>query len=57
MFYLCNILKLVIISIKSENLSMDKSHKGLIFKKFSVIYITRSNYEIQEFSAFATYNI
>lgn len=45
------------ISFIADKLSVDEFHKGLVFKRFTVIHVTRGNHEIQEFSAFVAYKM
>ena len=45
------------ISLISDKLPVDELHKGVAFKGFTVIHITESNYEIQEFSTLVTYQM
>ena len=39
------------------HLSIDEFHKGLVFKRFTVIHVARGNHKIQEFSAFFAYQM
>ena len=45
------------VSLIADKLSIDKFHKGFVFKGFTVIHITRSNHKIQELSAFVAYEM
>ena len=45
------------ISLISDKLPVDELHEGLALKEFTVIHITGSNHEIQEFSTLVAYQM
>ena len=45
------------ISLVTDQLSIDRLHKRLVFKRFTVVDITRGNHEVQEFSTLVAYQV